>query len=231
MCLRIPTGGGKTLLAAYALGTMSREWPGVSPKPLALWLVPSDTIRTQTLAALSTPGHPLREALAPNCGDEVRICDLEAVASLSPQDFDACAVVVAATMQSFRVEDTEQRNVYAFSEAFEPHFRGLPSGALRALDGLPDALVTAQEAAGAKAGRELLMRFVGQPRWSLANWLALQGRWRRCLPASARRAISTRLTLVVRQRAAAANAGQGLTGVSPWSHLVLTHFSLAQISR
>ena len=26
-----------------------------------------------------------------------------------------------ATIQSFRIEDTEQRNVYAFSEAFEPH--------------------------------------------------------------------------------------------------------------
>lgn len=174
VCLRIPTGGGKTLLAAHALGTMSREWPVPTPKPLVLWLVPSDTIRTQTLTALGAPGHPLREALAQNCGDEVRVCDLEAVASLSPQDFDACAVVVVATMQSFRIEDTEQRNVYAFSEAFEPHFRGLPAEALLGLKDLPDALVTAQEAAGAKAGRELLTRFVGQPRWSLANWLALR---------------------------------------------------------
>ncbi len=174
VCLRIPTGGGKTLLAAHALGTMAREWPAASPKPLALWLVPSDTIRTQTLAALTLPGHPLREALAQNCGDDVRVCDLGAVATLSPQDFEACTVVVVATMQSFRVEDTEQRTVYAFSEALEPHFRGLPAAALNALRGLPDALVTAQEAASAKAGREMLARFVGQPRWSLANWLALR---------------------------------------------------------
>ncbi|MCU0764287.1 MAG: DEAD/DEAH box helicase family protein, partial [Hydrogenophaga sp.] len=174
VCLRIPTGGGKTLMAAHAVGRMTREWPGNTPHPLALWLVPSDAIRTQTLTALATPGHPFREALALGCGDSVRACDLNDLATLSPQDFDSRAVVVVATIQSFRIEDTEQRNVYAFSEAFEPHFRGLPANALRGLHELPNALVTAEEAASAKAGREMLTRFVGQPRWSLANWLAIR---------------------------------------------------------
>ncbi len=174
VCLRIPTGGGKTLMAAHAVGRMAREWPGDHAHPLALWLVPSDTIRTQTLAALATPGHPFREALAQGCGDSVRVCDLDELATLSPQDFDSRAVVVVATIQSFRIEDTEQRNVYAFSEAFEPHFRGLPAHALRGLHELPNALVTVEEAASTKAGREMLARFVGQPRWSMANWLALR---------------------------------------------------------
>ena len=106
VCLRIPTGGGKTLLAAHAVGLMAREWPSLAPKPLALWLVPSDAIRTQTLGALSNPAHPFREALAEACGDNVRVCDLDAVASLSPQDFDAWAVVVVATMQSFSCDIT-----------------------------------------------------------------------------------------------------------------------------
>ncbi|WP_127995974.1 DEAD/DEAH box helicase [Piscinibacter defluvii] len=174
VCLRIPTGGGKTLLAAHAVGRLQRDWPGSTPKPLALWLVPSDTIRTQTLAALATPGHPFHVALAQACGEDVCVCDLESVATLSPQDFEQRAVVVVATIQSFRVEDTEQRNVYAFSEAFEPHFRGVPPFALNALRDLPDALVTPADVASAKAGREMLARFVGQPRWSLANWLALR---------------------------------------------------------
>ena len=174
VCLRIPTGGGKTLLAAHAVGRMAREWPGAHARPLALWLVPSDAIRAQTLAALAAPGHPFREALAAGCGDTVRVCSLDDVALLSPQDFDAHAVVVVATMQSFRVEDTDQRNVYAFSEGLEPHFRGVPPAALQVLHGLPDALVTAEDAASSKAGREMLACFVGQPRWCLANWLALR---------------------------------------------------------
>ncbi|MDP1691252.1 MAG: DEAD/DEAH box helicase family protein [Burkholderiaceae bacterium] len=174
VCLRIPTGGGKTLLAAHAIGRMAREWPSTAAQPLALWLVPSDTIRAQTLAALSTPGHPFREALGQAVGESVRVCALDEVATLAPQDFDAHAVVVVATMQSFRVEDTGQRNVYAFTEALEPHFRSVPAQALRALAGLPDALVTAEDAASADEGRAMLQRFVGQPRWSLANWLALR---------------------------------------------------------
>lgn len=180
VCLRIPTGGGKTLLAAHAVGRMAREWPAgasLASHPLALWLVPSDTIRTQTLAALSTPGHPFHEALAQGCGENVRVCDLDEVATLSPQDFDARAVVVVATMQSFRIEDTGQRNVYAFSEAFEPHFRGVTPAALQVLHGLPNAVVTAEDVVqgpAAKGGREMLARFISQPRWSLANWLALR---------------------------------------------------------
>jgi type III restriction enzyme len=178
VCLRIPTGGGKTLLAAHAVALLAREWPGRHPRPLALWLVPSDTIRSQTLKALSTPGHPFRTALAQACGDDVVVCDLDALSQLSPADFAQRAVVVVATIQSFRVEDTDQRNVYAFSEAFEPHFRGVPPAALQALHSLPDALVAEADVAAAgpghKAGREMLARFVGQPRWSLANWLALR---------------------------------------------------------
>ncbi len=182
VCLRIPTGGGKTLLAAHAIGRLARHWPGRHRFPLTLWLVPSDAIRQQTLKALGTPGHPFREALAEGCGADVAVCDLDGVTQLSPHDFDQRAVVVVATMQSFRVDDTDQRNVYAFSEAFEPHFRSLEPAELARLNELPDALVVpadvAQPAAGGterpRAGRAMLQRFVGQPKWSLANWLALR---------------------------------------------------------
>ena len=40
VCLRIPTGGGKTLMASEAVGRMAREWPTDLAKPLVLWLVP-----------------------------------------------------------------------------------------------------------------------------------------------------------------------------------------------
>ena len=129
VCLRIPTGGGKTLLGAHAVGRMARGWPSFAPQPLCLWLVPSDTIRTQTLTALATPGHPFHEALEQACGDSVRVCKLDELSAVAPHDFDQHAVVVVATIQSFRVEDTGQRNVYAFSEAWERHFRALGAAA------------------------------------------------------------------------------------------------------
>ena len=170
VCLRIPTGGGKTLLAAHAVQVMAQEWRATDA-PVALWLVPSDTIRSQTLKALQTDGHPYREALAAHYGAGVRVCLLDDIANIAPPDWGLQAVVVVATIQSFRVDDTDKRNVYSFSEEFERHFKGVDEQRLRVLHGLPNALVTAEEAASDTTG--VLQGFIAQPRWSLANWLAL----------------------------------------------------------
>ena len=170
VCLRIPTGGGKTLLASHAIVRMAKEWQD-SDAPAALWLTPSDTIRSQTLNALQTPGHPYRAALEEAYGQRFQVCDLENVATVSPHDWGRQAVIVVATIQAFRIEETGLRNVYAFSEAFEPHFRGLSTQRLAMLREIPDALVSAADATDAESP---LKGFIGQPKYSLANWLALQ---------------------------------------------------------
>lgn len=169
VCLRIPTGGGKTLLASHAVVSMARDWQATDA-PVAVWLVPSDAIRAQTLAALQAPGHPYRVALEEAYGQRLQVCDLERLSTLAPSDWGRHAIVVVATIQSFRVEQTDTRNVYAFSESFERHFKSLPAERLAALAAIPDAVVTAQDAADANSP---LKAYVGQPRYSLANWLAL----------------------------------------------------------
>lgn len=68
VCLRVPTGGGKTLLAAHSIAIAAQTLLD-SDAPVALWLTPSDTIRSQTLQALADIRHPYREALAKTfCG-------------------------------------------------------------------------------------------------------------------------------------------------------------------
>ena len=179
VCLRIPTGGGKTVLAAHAVPLLAAEWRGTDA-PVAVWLVPSDTIRTQTLKALQTSGHPYREALEAVYGLSLRVCSLDDVAQVpAPQWGRQAVVIVVATIQSFRIDDAGQRNVYSFTEAFEPHFKyalaqgkGAEGGRdLACLHALPDAVVTPEDVAQDPTG--ILAGFVGQPRWSLANWLAL----------------------------------------------------------
>jgi len=170
VCLRIPTGGGKTLMASHAIVSMAREWQS-SDAPVAVWLVPSDAIRSQTLSALQAPGHPYRVALEEAYGQRVQVCDLDRVSTLSPTDWGRQAIVVVATIQSFRVEQTDTRNVYAFSEAFERHFKAQSPERLAALSAVPDAFVTEGEATEERA---MLKAYIGQPRYSLANWLALQ---------------------------------------------------------
>ncbi|OYX60293.1 MAG: hypothetical protein B7Y89_16590 [Novosphingobium sp. 32-60-15] len=50
VCLRLPTGGGKTILAAHSITVAKESWLE-KDFPLVLWLVPTTTIRRQTVEA------------------------------------------------------------------------------------------------------------------------------------------------------------------------------------
>ena len=65
VCLRLPTGGGKTLLAAHAVAVARDTWIE-KDHPLVLWLVPTNTIRLQTVDALKNTRHAYRQALDEN---------------------------------------------------------------------------------------------------------------------------------------------------------------------
>jgi len=56
VCLRLPTGGGKTLLAALSIAKVARYLQ--REFPVALWMTPSDAIRKQTVEALKNPRTP-----------------------------------------------------------------------------------------------------------------------------------------------------------------------------
>ncbi len=124
VCLRLPTGGGKTVLASYAV-TVFKQAFGVDC-PVVLWLVPTNTIREQTLNALKTPYHPYRQALKQEFGlDRLLVLDSGAVRSIRPQDIRRKAIIVVSTLAALRVEDTSGREVYAYHEDFETHFSGI----------------------------------------------------------------------------------------------------------
>lgn len=62
VCLKVPTGGGKTFLAANAIEPIFHAL-GVIQERVVVWLVPSDAILAQTLAALRNPAHPYRQKI------------------------------------------------------------------------------------------------------------------------------------------------------------------------
>jgi len=59
VCIRIPTGGGKTVLGSYAIDIAARQYLNTDA-PITSWLVPTNTIRLQTAEALKNPSHPYR---------------------------------------------------------------------------------------------------------------------------------------------------------------------------
>jgi type III restriction enzyme len=165
VCLRVPTGGGKTIMAAHAVALAGKSVLD-SDAPIALWLTPSDTIRTQTLEALANARHPYRQALAQHFGDRVRVCDLESLQTISSHDVGKAAIVIVATIQSFNVTDTAKRNVYSFFEELAPHFDNLPPNLLAGMEKVSDADLQSQPYLTAKD--------VGRVKYSVANWMHLQ---------------------------------------------------------
>ncbi len=139
VCLRLPTGGGKTVLGAHAVAVARDAWVE-KDWPLVLWLTPTKTIRRQTAEALDNPRHPYRQALDDAFDGRVRVFDIADFANISPHDIrDRCCIVVG-TIQALRIRDTEGRRVYAHNENMEPLFATLPQGptapaGLETLDG------------------------------------------------------------------------------------------------
>ena len=135
VCLRVPTGGGKTLIACYASGLAIHELLHAE-RAVVLWLVPSNTILEQTADALRDPRHPYRRALELACGS-VEVVTIEEALRLSRASVDGQTVVIVSTIQAFRVEDTTGRKVYAQNGAFAEHLLNIPSDRLAEL--LPGA--------------------------------------------------------------------------------------------
>lgn len=135
LCLRVPTGGGKTLLACHAAGIAMRDLLHAD-RAVVLWLVPSNTILDQTADALRDTRHPYRRALELACG-AVEVVTIEEALRLSRATVTGQTVVIVATIQAFRVEDTTGRKVYDQNGSFAEHLLNVPADRLEDL--LPGA--------------------------------------------------------------------------------------------
>ncbi|MEY2493393.1 MAG: type restriction enzyme [Verrucomicrobiota bacterium] len=135
VCLRVPTGGGKTLLACYAAGLAMTDFMRAE-RAVVLWLVPSSAILDQTADALRDPRHPYRRALELACG-AIEVVTIEEALRLSRAAVEGQTVVIVSTIQAFRVEDTTGRKVYDQNGSFSEHMLNVPPD--RLTDLLPDA--------------------------------------------------------------------------------------------
>lgn len=126
-CLRVPTGGGKTLIAAHAVGTVAKHL-GHQDRPLCLWVTPSTTIRDQTLKGLRDRQHPYREALREGLGGEaLEVLTIEEALAANRAMISSAAVIVVTTIQSYRIDEESNRKVYQDNGYLMDHFSGLPA--------------------------------------------------------------------------------------------------------
>src|SRR4030042_1324153 len=139
VCLRLPTGGGKTLLGCHAISVANKEYLK-QENSLVLWLVPSNAIKDQTLNALRNREHAYRQALDSTLG-QVNIIDSREALYLQQGALMGSTVIIVATLQAFRVEDKDGRKVYESAGALQHHFQNLPTEVSNKLDRDENGLV------------------------------------------------------------------------------------------
>lgn len=127
VCYKVPTGGGKTFLACASVKPIFEALPPTR-KQAVVWLMPSDSILTQTLAALKNSSHPYRQKLNTDFGGRVEVYSKEEL--LAGQNFSPSTVaeqlsVMVLSYDSFRSRTKDGRKAYqangnlaSFSTAF-----------------------------------------------------------------------------------------------------------------
>ena len=87
-CLKVPTGGGKTLLAASALERLNRQ------TGLTLWITPTKAIYRQTKEALWNREHPYRQILERASGGRVKMLEKDVPFSRGDVDNYLCVMLL-----------------------------------------------------------------------------------------------------------------------------------------
>jgi type III restriction enzyme len=119
VCLKLPTGGGKTLLAAHGVDRILvshfRQTTG-----FVLWIVPSEAIYTQTKAQLADREHPIRQTLDRASGGRVKI--LEKLDGFTKQDVEQKLCVLLLMLPSANRENRETLKVFSDSGRYTSFF-------------------------------------------------------------------------------------------------------------
>ena len=123
VCLRVPTGGGKTLIGGHSIKRVNESFLATAHS-LVLWLVPSEAIREQTLYLLKTPGEILHDHMRELFG-AVNVLNISEALYVQPSTLNTGNTIIVATMQSFKRDTPDGLRVYRQNGALMPHFSGM----------------------------------------------------------------------------------------------------------
>ncbi len=128
VCIKIPTGGGKTMVATKAVEEiMGSALQHKMDTGVVMWFVPSDAIKTQTLGKLKDPRDTHRQLLNDAFSGKVKIFSNEEALSITTEDIRGNLCIVVASLVAFRHEATIQKKykVYQENGALMDHFLNL----------------------------------------------------------------------------------------------------------
>ena len=118
-CLKIPTGGGKTLLATKVIDLVHTHFRR-RQSGLVLWIVPTTQIYNQTLRALKDRDHPYRQQL--DVLSAGRTLVLEKTSGFAPRDVAEKLCVLLLMLPSANRRTKEQLRMFRDSGGFDRFF-------------------------------------------------------------------------------------------------------------
>ena len=118
-CLKIPTGGGKTLLATKVVDLVNTHYRR-RQTGLVLWIVPTTQIYSQTLRALKDRDHPYRQQL--DLASAGRTSVLEKTSGFGPRDVAENLCVLLLMLPSANRATREQLRMFRDSGGFDRFF-------------------------------------------------------------------------------------------------------------
>lgn len=114
LCIKVPTGGGKTFIACNAIRPVFDALPVTKTKAV-VWLVPSEAILTQTAKALKDTSHAYRQKIDVDFGRRVEVYTKQEL--LNGQNFNPTAVteqlsIMVLSYDSFRTSRKDGRKAF-----------------------------------------------------------------------------------------------------------------------
>src|SRR3989344_2702450 len=102
VCIKIPTGGGKTLVGCHAVEKiMSKALQDKMDRGIVLWFVPSEAIKTQTIKKLKDRKDPHRQILDEAYDNHVRVFSNEEALAIRKADVNDNLCIIVASFAAF----------------------------------------------------------------------------------------------------------------------------------
>ncbi|MBU0974564.1 DEAD/DEAH box helicase family protein [Patescibacteria group bacterium] len=128
VCIKIPTGGGKTLVGCHALdGIMRSTLKHKLDRGIVMWFVPSEAIKTQTLRKFKDRKDWHRQVLDEAFQNNIRIFSNEEALRIRKEDIQENLCIIVSSLDAFRKDKKLQKKYKAYQENGEllSHFENL----------------------------------------------------------------------------------------------------------
>ena len=119
LCLKVPTGGGKTLLGVSGVERIANDYFNTHTG-LVVWMVPTDAIYQQTLKNFQNREHPYRQVLERAAAGRLKI--FQKNSSFSKHDLQNNLCVMLLMLQSANRETKESLKLFQDSGQFLSFF-------------------------------------------------------------------------------------------------------------